>query len=99
QLKLGRRAMRMLVPVGGLALASCVSVAPSTPADTCQSAPAQAWIGRTASATTGRELLSATRTRELRWVAPGMIVTADYKFGRLTVSYDETMRIIAVNCG
>jgi Peptidase inhibitor I78 family len=91
--------MRLIVPAAALALAGCVSVVPNTPADTCQAAPGQAWIGRTASSETGADLLRATRTRELRWVAPGMMVTADYKFGRLTVSYDDAMRITAVNCG
>ena len=60
---------------------------------------AQAYIGRTATASLGMELLRVTKSRELRWVAPGMVVTMDYRTGRLTVSYDQAMRITTISCG
>lgn len=83
-------------------LAACATTddgaAPRPAGDTCQAQPGQAFIGRTASAAVGAELLAATRSREIRWVPPGMMVTMDYKFGRLTVSYDEAMKIVSVSC-
>ncbi len=88
-----------------VSLAGCVTVpgdgmaAPSRPVgDTCRAEPGQAFIGRQADAATGAELLRITNSREIRWVAPGMAVTADYKYGRLTVGYDEAMIIRSVAC-
>lgn len=86
------------------ALSACATMqdgaTPPRPAgDTCQGAPGQAYIGRTATAEVGAQLLAATRSREIRWVPPGTMVTMDYKYGRLTVSYDEAMKIVTVSCG
>ncbi len=88
-----------------VSLAGCVTsprdgvAAPLRPAgDTCRAEPGQAFIGRRADAGTGAELLRATDSREIRWVAPGMAVTADYQYGRLTVGYDEAMIIRSVAC-
>lgn len=80
-------------------LAGCVTVHPPDLADNCRAEAAQAYIGRTATASLGMELLRVTKSRELRWVAPGMVVTMDYRTGRLTVSYDQAMRITTISCG
>ena len=95
----------LTITVSALALAGCVTApgdgvaAPSRPVgDTCRPEPGQAFIGRQADAATGAALLRVTDSREIRWVAPGMAVTADYKYGRLTVGYDEAMIIRSVAC-
>lgn len=92
----------ILATLPAVLLGACVSTnngaEPRMSGDTCRAAPGQTYIGRKASAEIGAELLRATDSRELRWVAPDMIVTADYKFGRLTVSYDQAMTIITVSC-
>lgn len=82
-----------------LSLTGCVTVHPPDLADNCRAEAAQAYIGRTATATLGGELLRVTSSRELRWIAPGMAVTMDYRTGRLTVSYDQSMRIATISCG
>lgn len=94
----------ILAAASAFALSACVNIdnpgdaPPPAPGDTCRAAPGQVYIGRTASAAVGAELLRATDSRELRWVAPDMVVTADYKFGRLTVTYDRTMTITMISC-
>ena len=92
------RAMSLALPAS-LLLSACVTAAPELPTDSCRAAPAQSYIGQTASSATGAELLAMTNSREIRWVAPGMMVTMDYKFGRLTVGYDAAMRISSISCG
>lgn len=82
-----------------LLLGACVSVAPADPADTCRAEPAKVYSGQTATAELGAELLRQTHAREIRWVPPGTAVTMDYRPWRLTVAYDETMRIISITCG
>lgn len=82
-----------------LLLTACASLAPEQSADTCRAEPAKVYPGQTATAELGAELLRQTQSREIRWVPPGTMVTMDYKPGRLTVAYDETMRIISISCG
>ena len=92
------RALAAMPALSACATATDGGAAPRPAGDSCQAAPGQAFIGQTATAEIGAELLAATRSREIRWVPPGTMVTMDYKYGRLTVSYDEAMKIIAVSC-
>lgn len=88
-----------LLALPALALPGCVTVHPPDAAGACHADAAQGHIGRTASAEVGAELLRLSHARVLRWVAPGMMVTMDYRGDRLTVSYDQAMRITAISCG
>ncbi len=88
-----------LIALPALALSACVSAQQPGPTDTCRIEAARDYIGRTATVSLGEELLRVTKTRELRWVPPGTMVTMDYRVGRLTVSYDQTMRINRISCG
>lgn len=90
---------RLLLALPVLTLSACVTVYPPDGDDSCRIDEAKPYINRTASAEIGAELLRVTHTRELRWVPPGTMVTMDYRMGRLTVSYDETMRINRISCG
>lgn len=65
----------------------------------CNGDAGQSFVGQTATAETGAALLRATGARTLRWVAPGMAVTMDFRPDRLTVSYDGAMKIERVSCG
>jgi hypothetical protein len=47
----------------------------------------------------GAQLLAASGARTLRWGAPGMAMTMDFRADRLTVSYDEGMTITSARCG
>jgi hypothetical protein len=90
-----------------LPLAACSTMdggadpaSPSPPAEAaCNGDAGQSFVGQTASAETGAALLRATGARTLRWVAPGMAVTMDYRADRLTVSYDAAYKIERVSCG
>ena len=65
----------------------------------CDASDVADLIGQTADEAMGAVLLSRTGARTLRWVAPGMAVTMDYREDRLTVSYDDKMRIERITCG
>jgi hypothetical protein len=67
--------------------------------DTCQAEAGQRYIGSRATAEVGAAIVESTDSRELRWLPPGTIVTMEYKFGRVNVSYDENYRITRVTCG
>ena len=97
--------MSRLIGSGILLLAAC---APATlppvqergaASGECRQEGLDRFIGQTASAALGMELLTASGARTLRWVAPGMAVTMDFSPQRLTVSYDQAMRIERLACG
>jgi len=88
--------------LGALALAACTAAAGEPdaiePTGECKVEPAQAFIGRKASAEMGAELLKATGARVIRWVPPRTMVTMDFRPDRLTVHYDDAMVIERVSC-
>lgn len=99
--------LRWIAAAALLPLAACSTADGGTePAPLPAPAPAecngdagQSFVGQTATAETGAALLRATGARTLRWVAPGMAVTMDFRPDRLTVSYDGAMKIERVSCG
>ncbi|MDE2436280.1 MAG: hypothetical protein KGM49_08475 [Sphingomonadales bacterium] len=60
--------------------------------------PGQAFIGKPASAGTARAMMAATHASEVRWVPPRTAVTMEFKYGRLTVGYDDSMIITSASC-
>ncbi len=97
-----------LLPIAALAavLAGCAQAKPAAPpppppraaGDTCVAEPGKALIGRKADAITGREMLQLTSSREIRWVGPNVVVTMEYKYGRVTVGHDAALNIVSVTC-
>ncbi|HEX7852686.1 MAG TPA: I78 family peptidase inhibitor [Sphingobium sp.] len=90
--------------IAGIALlAGCTTTTtpPGTPSSSaaCEAASAQAKIGQTASEALGAELLHITGARTLRWLAPGMAATMDFRPDRLSVAYDDKMVITRLSCG
>ena len=67
--------------------------------DSCWAELAQPTIGQPASVETGARLMHDTGARELRWLSTRGAVPLDAKYGRITVSYDDRMRITRVSCG
>jgi len=87
-------------------LAACATVPPAQeepvrqqPAGECDAAGLQSHIGHTASAESGAKLLELSGATNLRWVPPRTAVTMDFRPDRLTVSYDDDMKITAITCG
>lgn len=94
-----------LLAAPALLLAGCAATtppaaeAPATPAATCDAAPAQALLGTTATEAASVELLKLSGARELRWAPPRRPLTMDYRHDRLTVAYDDAMKITQITCG
>jgi hypothetical protein len=65
----------------------------------CSNNGLDSFIGQTATADIGAELLKTSGAKTLRWGAPGMAMTMDFRPDRLTVSYDEKMAITSARCG
>lgn len=96
-------AMTMLLPL----MAACAATGdegPATPPPAmtegpCRNEGLDRFIGQTATADLGGEMLKLSGARTLRWGAPGMAMTMDFRQDRLTVSYDEKMAITSARCG
>jgi hypothetical protein len=72
---------------------------PPTAERSCRDEGLDRFVSETASADLGARLLKASGARTLRWGAPGMAMTMDFRPDRLTVSYDGNMAITSARCG
>ena len=93
-------AATMLLPL----LAACAggegpASLPPTAEGPCRNDGLDRFVGQTASASLGAQMLKISGARSLRWGAPGMAMTMDFRPDRLTVSYDDKMVIISARCG
>ncbi|MEH6789096.1 I78 family peptidase inhibitor [Parasphingorhabdus sp.] len=99
--------MRKLIQMGPLlALSACATggtdaaAPPSPPSEmTCDASGLEEHVGHKVSASAGATLLERSGARVLRWVPPRTAVTKDYRFDRLTVSYDDDMIVTQISCG
>lgn len=98
--------IRWIAIAATLPLAACAAMdaptdnGPPPPAEmTCNADAVQSHIGHTASAAMGAAILTESGARTLRWVPPRTAVTMDFRPDRLTVSYDDGLKITAISCG
>jgi hypothetical protein len=97
--------MRSVVLFGPLALVTCstVPLAPPvhgvTPGRVCTTDGTAQYIGQPATEESGTAILRATNAAVLRWAAPGMMLTMDYRADRVTVRFAPDRKITAINCG
>ncbi len=97
--------IRLLAIAAALPLAACTQERPpeSTPPPpaeaVCSADAVQSLVGQTATADVGAQLLGGSGARTLRWVPPRTAVTMDFRPDRLTVSYDDALRIERISCG
>ncbi len=98
--RLSRRSLALAV-LG--VLAGCATVPPAGGAasakDTCRADAGERFVGQRATAETGAAILEATLSARLGWGPANTVVTLEYAFGRVTVSYDDAYAITAVSCG
>lgn len=93
-----------ILPLALIACAMPEPVEPTPPVrkpveSVCEASALQGHIGHTASEKSGAMLLQLSGARSLRWVPPRTAVTMDYRPDRLTVGYDDDMKITRIGCG
>lgn len=99
--------VRWIAIAAALPLAACAAT--DTPAETtpappsaeaaCNADAVQSLVGQTATADVGGQLLKGSGAKTLRWVPPRTAVTMDFRPDRLTVSYDDALKIERISCG
>ena len=65
----------------------------------CNAEPGQLFVGQKADGASGLAIRQATGADEVRWAPPRTAMTMEFKEGRVTVAYDDAMKITAVTCG
>ena len=98
--------MRSVLGLVPLILASCATGSAPTPApvndeagSVCRAGSADRFVGQTATADLGSEILAATGAKRIRWVPYGGVITMDYSPSRLTVRLDQQNRVTSASCG
>lgn len=101
--------MRTVAALAALTLAAaCTPVPPAgggapqpqpIPTDACKATGMDDLIGKPQSEATAKEALSRSGARTLRWIAPGMAVTLDYRGDRLNIAVDKDGLITGFHCG
>lgn len=83
-------------------LVGCTTTGEETPIShegACRSERLNQFVGQKADAALGARMLQVSGARVIRWVAPGMAVTMDFRADRLTVMYDANYVITQASCG
>ena len=84
-------------------LTACAAAQPPvhgvTAGHRCQSGTGASFVGQSATSETGAAILRATHAAVLRWAPPGIMLTMDYRYDRVTVRIGPDGRITSVNCG
>ena len=97
--------IRLLAIAAALPLAACTQERPpeSTPPPPaeamCNADSVKSLVGQTATGEVGAQLIKGSGATTLRWVSPRTAVTMDFRPDRLTVSYDDALKIERISCG
>lgn len=98
--------MRNPIAFVALLAAGCTTVAAEEPAtvgetsgNVCKADGLEAFVGREPTSEVGSEILAKSGARTLRWVAPNMRVTMEFREDRVTVWLSTDNKIERVNCG
>jgi hypothetical protein len=89
------------------ALAACATAKPGSPypggnsADryVCVNSMLEQFKGRPASAELGNEIIRASGSKTLQWIAHGMMVTMEYRADRVRIYLDAQNRVERASCG
>ena len=93
--------MRALAAAALLASGCATTARPPAEAGAgkCDAAKARSLLGRSRSAEIGAEGLRLSGAKSLRWIAPGTMVTMDYREDRLNLRVDSGGKVVKVDCG
>ncbi|MDT8757961.1 I78 family peptidase inhibitor [Sphingomonas psychrotolerans] len=95
--------IRLLLPLALLATGACrydnAPEAAPPPPGKCVADGLGSLTGKARSEAVAKEALRLSGAKNLRWIAPGMAVTMDYREDRLNLNVDEKGKILRAHCG
>ncbi|GAA4043065.1 hypothetical protein GCM10022281_25320 [Sphingomonas rosea] len=97
----------ILVGPAILSLAACATAVPGSPypdgnsRDTyvCSNTMLDQFVGRAADTQLANEIIRASGSKTLQWVAKGSMVTMDFRADRVRVHLDAANKVERVRCG
>lgn len=96
---MGRIILATVSLIGLAGCATAVGEAAHPREGACRSEQLNQFVGEKADAALGTRMLEVSGARVIRWVAPGMAVTMDFRADRLTVMYGADYVITQASCG
>ena len=97
--------MRKFLLVAAMLIGAC-STAPAeipvhgvTPGHKCETAGTDQFVGKTANADTGTQIMRVSHAAVLRWAPPGVMLTMDFREDRVTVHTGPDGKITEIRCG
>jgi hypothetical protein len=97
--------MRVLILALAVLAGGCQTLAdderlpPDQERFTCNAARVQGLVGQTASQAVGTDAVRGSGARTMRWIAPGTMVTMDYRTDRLNIHLDAQNKVTRIVCG
>ena len=96
--------MKLVIPaLAAAVIAACAPVAaddtPVRGVGTCDATSVQSLVGQLRTPQLGADALKRSTARSLRWIAPGTMVTMDYREDRLNIHLDAKNRVTSIKCG
>jgi len=89
-----------LLAVPLLMLAGCATMEPKVAGKgSCSADELADYVGRTATAKLGEELMGASGAKVLQWIQPGQMVTMDLRTDRLRVRLGPDNKVVSISCG
>jgi outer membrane lipoprotein SlyB len=85
--------------VATLALAGCAQMPAPQSVATCSADAASALIGQPFTDARAADAVTSIGARQFRRIAPGTIVTMDYRVDRLNIDTDDQGVITRLHCG
>jgi hypothetical protein len=93
------RSAPLLLALAGCAAATAAPEPAPPPEGKCDIAPLQRFVGQPATADLAAEAQRLSGARTVRWKAPGMAVTMDYRPDRLNIEIDAAQKVVSFDCG
>ncbi len=97
--------IRLAFPLIALAIGACTyeerpqAETPPAAAGKCAADGLGGLTGKTRSEAVTKEALRLSGAKTVRWIAPGMAVTMDYREDRLNLDTDGQGKIVRAHCG
>ena len=89
----------VLFPLAACAPGPSERISVDQVAAACDDRALASFVGQTPSKELGTRLMGFSRSRTLRWVPHGGVMTMDYNPQRLTIQLDQQNRIASLKCG
>ena len=89
----------LILPLLGLSACATVTGPKVAGKGSCSADELADYVGRSASARLGDELMGASGAKVLQWIQPGQMVTMDVRTDRLRVRLGPDNKVVSASCG